>query len=928
MRILISGFMLLAISFNHDLLAHAEPEKPRFVAVSGADSGRCHDHDRPCKTISYAAQQAGKGDEILVAQGLYNIESEQDLFYLVAQAVPVLGGYSQVDHYQQQKPAIYLTTISGIPAEFADQMNKQGFKTIRDTKQQGQPLLSAKSLNFNQLQTMQSKQTAVQCVDGFSATYPCQNISLLAHVPLTDFPNNPGSASDIWGHIDLNTNQEYALLGLRNGISVIDVSTPEHPVIVDTIAGLSSTWRDIKVYQFFDQTNKRWKAYAYATTEANEGLMIIDLSNLPAEISLVRRQTTDRSAHNIYISNVDYGLNIALPDATPSVHIVGSENFGGALRSYSLRDPEILEATFTPDSANPSGDYTHDASSVLISDSRAQTECPQADEIGCLLILDFNEKELRLWDHSNENQSIELSSSTYPNAEYTHSGWWSEDKQFVIVHDELDEQRHTLNTTLNIFDISSLTLPIPVGTWTGPTRAIDHNGYVRGNRYYMSNYERGLTILDISDPATPVEVGYFDTYPVSDNAAFNGAWGVYPFLPSGTILVSDINSGLYILKDETLQSDTGSIAISSGNLLVNEGETIRIQVNKSGSGSTRVGYEVLPGSATVEDFTPTGSSQQSGELSWASGDTQAKFIELKINTDFIIEASEIFFIRLFDPRNGATLTAPNITQVKIAGLANRGTVSFTTEEFTVKETDTNITIPVSRIAGFDEAISVNYQLRPDTAQPGEDAIALSGSLIWQDGDASNKTIEIDLINDELSEQQESLLLVLSATDTELLGTVSQTRIIIRDDESNLPPVANAGNDSQVNTSQLVQLNGTAEDPEQEALEILWQQVSGETVTLNNANTAQANFTAPNTAGTLTFSLTVTDDFAITAVDNVSVSVVAPPPPQFNSSGGGGGLYYILLLSGVLVGIRLVPIALNRHNRRKFQQTNQQAKQVR
>ena len=87
-----------------------------------------------------------------------------------------------------------------------------------------------------------------------------------------------------------------------------------------------------------------------------------------------------------------------------------------------------------------------------------------------------------------------------------------------------------------------------VGQWTGPTPgAIDHNGYVRGNRYYMSNYTRGFNHFRHYRSNTSLsEVGFFDTYPPSDNASFNGAWGVYPFLPSGTILVSDINSGLYI----------------------------------------------------------------------------------------------------------------------------------------------------------------------------------------------------------------------------------------------------------------------------------------------------------------------------------------------------------------------------------------------
>ena len=189
-----------------------------------------------------------------------------------------------------------------------------------------------------------------------------------------------------------------------------------------------------------------------------------------------------------------------------------------------MSDPEALGATYTNASSTRS-DYTHDATSLTINDARAQTDCVQANNTDCLVILDFNEDNLRVWDHTDEKQAIELGSSSYPNAEYTHSGWWSEDKQYVIVHDELDEQTHGLNTTLNIFDISSLSTPTLVGTWSGPTRAIDHNGFVRGNRYYMSTYERGLTVLDITDPSAPVEAGFFDTYPVSDNAGFNGAWG-------------------------------------------------------------------------------------------------------------------------------------------------------------------------------------------------------------------------------------------------------------------------------------------------------------------------------------------------------------------------------------------------------------------
>jgi choice-of-anchor B domain-containing protein len=925
MRIIINGIMLLAISFSQDVFAHAEHDKARFVAADGSDQGQCNNRFRPCNSISYAVQQAAKGDKILVAQGQYQVKSEEDLFYLIGQVVPVLGGYDRLDNYQGQNPNTYQTSVSGVPTEFAEQLSAQGFRVIRDQKGLTQSKTLGKSTGFAQLKMMQSKQSAASCSDGQSAGFACSNISLLAHLPNSSFPGNPSTANDIWGHVDLNTNKEYAIIGLRNGISVVDVSVPDSPQLIDSISGQSTTWRDIKVHQFYDQTTQRWHAYAYATADnVSEGLTIIELSGLPNSIRLITRQTTDRAAHNVYISNVDYGLNIALPGVTPLLHIAGSDSSAGALRTYRLDDPELLALSYQPVSPNVA-DYSHDLSSLLIKDQRAQSDCINANESTCNVILDFNENALKLWDHSNPEQAEALSSTSYPNVAYTHSGWWSEDKQYVIVHDELDERNFNLNTTLNIFDISSLSDPQLTGTWTGPTRAIDHNGFVRGNRYYMSNYERGLTVLDITDPSTPLEVGYFDTYPVSDNATFNGAWGVYPFLPSGIILVSDINSGLYILKDETLQSGTGNIAISSDNMLVSEGDTVNIQVNKSGTSSTTVGYEILPGSATTEDFMPMGSSQQTGELNWTSNDIQAKFIELNITTDLIDEASEIFFVRLFDPRNGATLSTPNITQVKIAGIASRGTVGFASAELTVKETDGKISIPVSRIVGVDEAISINYELRSDTAQLEEDALASSGTLIWQDGDSSDKNIEVYLVNDQLSEPQESLLLVLSATDATLLGTVPQTRILIRDDESNQAPLANAGNDSQVNTSQQVLLSGTAEDPEQGALAYLWQQVSGVPVTLSNANSAQASFTAPNTAGTLAFSLTATDDFAITAVDNVSVSVVASANTPLNSSNGGGSLYYILLFSAVLAGIRLVPIRSKQQYCRKFQQTHQQVK---
>lgn len=122
---------------------------------------------------------------------------------------------------------------------------------------------------------------------------------------------------------------------------------------------------------------------------------------------------------------------------------------------------------------------------------------------------------------------------------------------FIFIQDELDERNTGSNSTLRTLDISDLTAPFISNTHTGDTQAIDHNGFTVGNKYYMSNYRRGLTVYNITDPNQPEITGFFDTYPQpSENTAtFAGAWGVYPFLPSANILISDSSYGLFVVKE-------------------------------------------------------------------------------------------------------------------------------------------------------------------------------------------------------------------------------------------------------------------------------------------------------------------------------------------------------------------------------------------
>lgn len=640
--------------------AHAEHDKARYVAENGKDEGRCDLMASPCKSIAYAAKQAGKGDRILVAEGRYSVVDADTIFYLASTAVPVTGGY-QKKSFQKLSAATASTILMGVPAEFAEGLAEKGFTVIADTKglqREQQEYLQVKQ---TQLAAMAEAQSAVNCTNGKAGEFECNNLDLLAHVPLATLGNSDSHGNDIWGHYDLNDQREYALMGLTNGISIVEVTDPEHPRVVSFIASQNTIWRDMSTYQYYDSERRRWMAYAYVSADAaTVGTMILDLNELPLKVTHVATDKSDTSAHNTYISNVDYSTGVAREGLTPYLHLAGSNKQGGAFNTYSLANP-LLPASVYKHTATARANYTHDLTSLWINDARRE-QCIDKNN-ACDLVVDYNENEIIVWDNTNKTQPTTLSRNGYQYVSYVHSGWWTEDKKFVSVHDELDEQRYGLQTRVRFFSLDNLRNLELAGEYVGPTAAIDHNGYVRGNRYYFSNYERGLVVLDISDPRNPKEAGFFDTYPISNWASFNGAWGTYPFLPSGNILVSDINSGLYVVRDKTAGVQ-GSVKFSAARVTVKEGETLRVALQRinSDNSSAEVFYETQSGNARAgEDF-----SSSEGRVVWLAGDNGEKTIEIPITADGAgNEFSEHFFVRLVNPRNGLSLASPNLLQVTI-----------------------------------------------------------------------------------------------------------------------------------------------------------------------------------------------------------------------------------------------------------------------
>jgi hypothetical protein len=247
--------------------------------------------------------------------------------------------------------------------------------------------------------------------------------------------------------------------------------------------------------------------------------------------------------------------------------------------------------------------------------------------------------------------------------------------------------------------------------------------------------------------------------------------------------------------------------------------------------------------------------------------------------------------------------------VKIVDTMQQGQIVFATDEITVKETDGMVPIAVTRQGGSDGSVSVTYIMGSASAISGTDVITNNGTLEWLNGDNADQFINVSIINDNETEALESLVLTLSANESKVLGNQSTLHIVIRDDESNQAPTVTAGDNSEVNTRQNVTLTGSGNDPEAQPINYLWQQIAGNSVTINNADNPQASFTAPDGAETLEFSLTITDDFGLTSSDNIVITVIATTtipdtgtatPP---SSSGGGSVYALILFSLLLLGIR-------------------------
>ncbi len=413
------------------------------------------------------------------------------------------------------------------------------------------------------------------CKDGKAADYPCENVDLYSQLSVFELSGDSAGVfvNDIWGWTDPQTGKEFALVGLTNGMAFVDISDAENPTVVarmpqsdlsskykllplsqfpacnvgigTTVRSKSltegSTWRDVKVY----------RNHAFVVSDAQpHGMQVADLTKLRNYEGTVLELQHDAlydkfgPSHNIII-NEETGFAYAA--GVLQAEKCGSRKATG-LHIIDIQNPKNPEYAGCYSDASPkhfriAPGYIHDAQCVIYNG-------PDAKYKGKEICFNSAEGNVLIADVSDKENIKTIGYERQADMQYSHQGWLTENQDYFIMNDELDERNLGRGTKTYIWDVQDLENPVFTGYYEHDTYSIDHNLYIKGNYAYEANYNSGLQILDISDVqnANLKRVARFDTQPQTDAAEFTGTWSNYPFFESGLIVLSDIENGLFVVK--------------------------------------------------------------------------------------------------------------------------------------------------------------------------------------------------------------------------------------------------------------------------------------------------------------------------------------------------------------------------------------------
>jgi len=436
-----------------------------------------------------------------------------------------------------------------------------------------------------------------------SIQFDHQGVHLLSWLPPGELSDTTYGANDCWGYVS-PSGREIGIIGLFDGAAFVDLTIPSDPVQIGHVPGVPSLWRDIKVFQ----------NYAYIVTEGDGGIQVVDLSGVDGGVVTLVNTVTSGGTLATH--------NVALDEVSGYLYRCGGN--GQGIRVYDLNaDPAAPQYV-----GSWSSRYVHDAQVVTY------TSGPYAGrQIAFLcggLNNGFSQPGLTVLDVTDKGNMFVRSQVTYPQPAYSHQAWLGPDRHYLYLDDELDEGGGKQTRTI-VLDVSDLDDVQVASTFTASTTAIGHNLYARGSTIFEANYRSGLRVFDATDPLAPTEVGWFDTWPGDDHAAFNGLWSNYPFFPSGIVIGSDVEKGLFVwwVGQSLLDFDFPG---GPPERVAPEGGTIEVTIGEAQPGDLAVGSERLwfdAGEGLVElALTSLGGGQYradlpalacGGELHWFVG---------------------------------------------------------------------------------------------------------------------------------------------------------------------------------------------------------------------------------------------------------------------------------------------------------------------
>jgi choice-of-anchor B domain-containing protein len=360
------------------------------------------------------------------------------------------------------------------------------------------------------------------------AQYNSQNINLLGHW------YNPAQIAEpaygikynsVWGWVNPKTKVEYGILGSGSGTSIIDLSDPYHPKEVDFVPGRRNKciWREYKTY----------KNYLYAVSDdgSPNSFQIIDLSPLPDSVHVVYDGTDifERS-HTIFIDGDKLYAGSVKQDAAHN-------NVQYSMGIYSLTNPEkpvFLRSLNQDDAARSS---VHD---MYVKNDTVYASCG------------YDGLFIYLYDAAGNKLKLINAIEFYAGKGYNHSSALTKNSKTFVFCDEVPS-----NLPVKVTDVSDINNIAKADTFKTNPGATPHNPYIKDNAHVLiAYYQDGLQIYDISNSKLPVRTGYFDTDTIAGapkkydvtGTAYHGCWGAYVDLPSGIILASDMQNGLFVLN--------------------------------------------------------------------------------------------------------------------------------------------------------------------------------------------------------------------------------------------------------------------------------------------------------------------------------------------------------------------------------------------